>query len=799
MHEAGKIPSAADLFSAAELGFQEGETPSFGLEGMSTEADNVVVLRPHLERGLSSDQYDASQSRLLQCFLQYAHVHEYVTWYYTPMARAFTSFLRPAACVYDCMDELSAFQGAPSALKSMEKELLKASDIVLTGGLSLYESKRTQHANAHSFPSSIDIKHFSKARRDQEGLSLLQDPPDQARIKHPRAGFYGVIDERLDLDLLNRLAELRPTVQFVLLGPVVKIDSSTLPKAANLHYLGSKTYQELPAYLAGWDVALLPFARNEATRYISPTKTPEYLAALKPTVSTSIIDVVREYGDAGLVTIADTAEAFASAIDASLTKRSSAWEMAVDAKLARTSWDRTWTAMDAEIDRILLLRRSDMSDSLVGDVGIDSRGKVSLQATAPHSDLHGAALCTPVKPEHPERFDYIIAGAGFAGSVLAERLAEVLGKRVLVVDKRNHIAGNAYDFYDAAGVLVHKYGPHIFHTNSEKVFQYLSRFTKWRPYEHRVLASIEGRLLPFPINIDTVNLLYDLSLDADGLQDFLKQRAVDVPLVRTSEDLVLSRVGPDLYKKFFRNYTRKQWGLDPSQLDAAVAGRIPVRFDHDDRYFTDTIQAMPLQGYTAMFERLLDHPNITVRTGVDFAEAAQVYRNSKVVFTGPVDEYFDFQFGPLPYRSLEFRHETHDTEVFQSAPVINYPNDNEYTRITEFKYLTGQKHRKTSIVYELPRAEGDPYYPIPRPENAAIFARYKALADQQESVTFCGRLANYKYFNMDQVVAQALSTFEALAKKDRATSSSAAKPQITAAAVQTSSVLLSGLQSEASR
>ena len=369
---------------------------------------------------------------------------------------------------------------------------------------------------------------------------------------------------------------------------------------------------------------------------------------------------------------------------------------------------------------------------------------------------------TGLTPKHGEHFDYLVVGAGFAGSVLAERLASEMDQRVLVIDKRNHIGGNAYDCHDAAGVLIHQYGPHIFHTNSEKVYNYLSQFTAWRPYEHRVLASVDGQLLPIPINLDTINRLYHLSLDGAGMRSFLEERAEKIAMVRTSEDIVLSRVGRELYEKFFRNYTRKQWGLDPSELDASVAGRIPVRFDQDDRYFSDRLQAMPRDGYTRMFERMLDHPNITVRTGVDYAEVSRTYREAKIVYTGPIDEYYGYRFGPLPYRSLEFKHETHNQERYQPAPVINFPNDHEYTRVTEFKYLTGQKHAKTSIVYEYPRAEGDPYYPIPRPENAERYAKYRGLAERDVNVTFCGRLANYRYFNMDQVVAQALTTFESI-------------------------------------
>ncbi|WNZ43312.1 UDP-galactopyranose mutase [Leptolyngbya boryana CZ1] len=362
-------------------------------------------------------------------------------------------------------------------------------------------------------------------------------------------------------------------------------------------------------------------------------------------------------------------------------------------------------------------------------------------------------------------FDYLIVGAGFAGSVIAERLASQSGKKVLICDRRNHIGGNAYDHYNDAGILVHRYGPHIFHTNSRDVFDYLSNFTAWRPYEHRVLASVDGLLLPIPINLDTINKLYGLKLTAFQVEEFFASVAEQKDYIRTSEDVVVSKVGRELYEKFFRNYTRKQWGMDPSELDKSVTARVPTRTNRDDRYFTDTYQAMPLHGFTRMFENMLTHPNIKVMLNVDYREIQKVIPYREIVYTGPVDEFFDYRFGKLPYRSLEFKHETHDKPLFQSAPVINYPNEHAYTRVTEFKYLTGQEHLKTSIVYELPQAEGDPYYPVPRPENAEIYKKYKAIADATPNVHFVGRLATYKYYNMDQVVAQALATYAKLSER----------------------------------
>lgn len=362
-------------------------------------------------------------------------------------------------------------------------------------------------------------------------------------------------------------------------------------------------------------------------------------------------------------------------------------------------------------------------------------------------------------------FDYLIVGAGFAGSVLAERLARGSGKKVLLVDRRPHIGGNAYDHYNDAGILIHKYGPHIFHTNSREVFEYLSQFTEWRPYQHRVLASVDGQLVPMPINLDTINKLYGLNLTSFELEDFFAKVAEPKEEIRTSEDVVVNKIGRELYEKFFRGYTRKQWDMDPSELDASVTARVPTRTNRDDRYFTDTYQAMPLHGYTRMFENMLDHPNIKVMLNTDYREIERIIPYKEMVYTGPVDEFFDMRYGKLPYRSLEFKHETIETPLHQPAAVINYPNEHLYTRVTEFKYLTGQEHAKTSLVYEYPRAEGDPYYPVPRSENAEIYRKYKELADATPGVHFVGRLATYKYYNMDQVVAQALALYGRLTKE----------------------------------
>lgn len=364
-------------------------------------------------------------------------------------------------------------------------------------------------------------------------------------------------------------------------------------------------------------------------------------------------------------------------------------------------------------------------------------------------------------------FDYLIVGCGFAGSVLAERLASQLNKKVLIIDRRNHVAGNAYDYYNEHGILVHKYGPHIFHTNSKEIFMYLSRFTQWRPYEHHVLASVDGQLVPIPINLNTINTLYNLDLDTSSVTDFLKNRSENITPVATAEDVVVNSVGKDLYEKFFKTYTKKQWDMDPSELDPSVTARVPARNNRDNRYFTDTYQSMPLHGYTAMFNNMLSHPNIQIMLNADFKEIKNSIPHKATIFTGPIDYFFDYCYGKLPYRSIDFSFETLETENFQPCGTVNYPLTQLYTRITEFKKLTGQVHPKTTIVYEYPTDKGDPYYPIPKKENQSLYNKYRDLALSFPNVYFTGRLGTYKYYNMDQVVAQSLALFKKIASSDR--------------------------------
>lgn len=712
------------------VGAPEGAAPM--LETRVCAQTGVIVATPRLADELVGQARDQALKGLLETLLS-TQSGEIIRWYYTPMMLGFSRRIRAACTVYDCMDELSAFKFAPPQIVSLERELLEAADLVLTGGFSLYEAKRAFHHNIHPFPSSVDRAHFERACAGGEA------PHDQRDLPGPRLGFYGVIDERMDLDLVAEIADQRPDWSLVFVGPVVKIDPADLPKRSNIHYLGGKTYAELPGYLAGWDVALMPFAINESTRFISPTKTPEYLAGGAPVVSTPITDVVRHYGELDGVKIADSPGAFIAACDEALKLRAagSDWLAPVDALLSALSWDTTFAKIEE-----LVLKASRVADE-----------------SAPSSPVvRPAAMARP--------FDVLVVGAGFAGAVLAERLASQMNKRVLVVDRRPHVGGNAYDEYNADGVLMHRYGPHIFHTNAPEIAAYLSQFTKWRPYEHRVLAAVAGKLTPMPINRTTLNLLYDakLATDEDAAQ-FLKARAEAVDRVRTSEDVVVSAVGRDLYRMFFQGYTRKQWGLDPSQLDKSVTARVPTRTNTDDRYFTDSFQAMPLDGYTRMFENMLDHRNITVQTGVDFEDVRNEAIYDQLIYTGPIDEYFDYRFGKLPYRSLAFRHETLDQEWFQSVGTVNYPDEaTPYTRISEYKHITGQTHRKTTVTYEFPRADGDPYYPVPHADNQALFKRYEAAARQEPNVRFVGRLATYRYYNMDQVVGQALATYRRIAE-----------------------------------
>ena len=371
------------------------------------------------------------------------------------------------------------------------------------------------------------------------------------------------------------------------------------------------------------------------------------------------------------------------------------------------------------------------------------------------------------------RYDYLIVGAGFAGTVLAERLASQLHKRCLVVDRRGHVGGNAFDFHDRAGVQLHRYGPHYFRTNSERIREYLSQFTEWRPVDYKILSWSDGRYWQFPINLNTFEQFIGRASSSEEMADTLAKWRVPPPdrHPHNSEEKILAQVGPALYEKFFRNYTRKQWQREPRDLDPSVCGRIPIRTNRDDRYVSEKFQAMPRDGYTPMFQRMLAHPNIEVRLKTDYREAREEIEYDHLIYTGPLDEYFDHCHGPLPYRSLRFEPETFEQEFYQPVVQVNYPNDHEFTRIVEIKHATGQKLPVTTVVREYPQEYlpgREAYYPLPAPDAQALYRKYEALAQAEPRTSFVGRMATYRYYNMDQVVGMALAEFDRLAARVRA-------------------------------
>jgi UDP-galactopyranose mutase len=367
------------------------------------------------------------------------------------------------------------------------------------------------------------------------------------------------------------------------------------------------------------------------------------------------------------------------------------------------------------------------------------------------------------------KFDWLVVGAGFSGCVIAERIATQLGERVLIVESRDHIGGNAYDYFDENGILVHKYGPHLFHTNSKKVWDYLSMFTEWTPYFHRVLASVEGKKVPVPFNLNSVSALFPPTITAK-LEELLfthYQLEDTVPILKmighTNKEI--QSLGNYIYKNIFLGYTVKQWGLKPEELDSSVTGRVPFSLSKDDRYFKDTYQALPRHGYTNMFKKMIKHKNIKLLLNTDYKEINKEIEFNRMIYTGPIDSFFDYKHGALPYRSLSFDFEYHEEDAFQEAGQVNYPNEFDFTRISEYKKMTGQRVEGTTISKEYPEAYkpgvNEPYYPIPRKENNKIYALYqKEARPLKERVIFAGRLAEYKYFNMDQVVARALHLFE---------------------------------------
>lgn len=360
------------------------------------------------------------------------------------------------------------------------------------------------------------------------------------------------------------------------------------------------------------------------------------------------------------------------------------------------------------------------------------------------------------------KIKYVVVGAGLAGLTMAERIATQLNEKVLIIEKRGHIAGNVYDSYDEAGILIHNYGPHTFHTNDKEVFDYICSFTEWNNYVHRVLSYVDGRWVPMPICLETVNQLYDLHLSQEEMQAFMESRREPVQEIRNSEDVVLSQVGRDIYEKFFKHFTIKQWGVSPAELEPEVLGRIPFRTNQDTRYFTDTYQGNPLGGYTRMCQRMIDHPNIEVMLNTDYKDVIDEIEYEKLIYTGPLDDFYDYEYGQLLYRSIRFQFETHDKESYQPVASTRYPMDQEYTRITEFKKMTGQQHPKTTILKEFPCFGGEPYYPYPTRQWNALAERYRQRAAQEKDVIFLGRLGEYRYYDMDDVVRRALDCFAEL-------------------------------------
>lgn len=369
-----------------------------------------------------------------------------------------------------------------------------------------------------------------------------------------------------------------------------------------------------------------------------------------------------------------------------------------------------------------------------------------------------------------QKYSLLVVGAGPVGCVMAERAASVLGWKVLVIDKRDHIAGNCYDKYHESGVLIHRYGPHYFRTNNEELLKYLSGFTEWIPGDYFVKASTRGELFPFPINLLTLRQFFKKpDMTAEEAAALLEEKREHIDAPANSEEFVLSRVGRELYEAFYLGYTKKQWDIHPKDLAPSVCGRIPVRLNTNERYVDHKNQLTPAKGFTEMFNKMLDHPNIEVRLETDFNDIKdEIIPEYATVYAGPIDEYFGKKFGKLPWRSLEFEFKKFDKDFVQPCVQINHPNEHDYTRTVEIKHVTKQEHPATVVSYEYPKAEGDPYYPIPRPVNKELYEKYRELGEKEtkeNSVYFCGRLAEYTYYNTDEVIERALRTFEQIKER----------------------------------
>jgi UDP-galactopyranose mutase len=369
----------------------------------------------------------------------------------------------------------------------------------------------------------------------------------------------------------------------------------------------------------------------------------------------------------------------------------------------------------------------------------------------------------------PDDVDLLVCGAGPVGCVIAERAATLLNWRVLVVDQRAHIAGNCFDSTHESGVRIHNYGPHYFRTNDAELLRYLSRFSDWQPANYEVKSQVGGRLFPFPINLTTLEQFFGRSLTPETAEELLQKRRVPIAKPRNSEEFVVSRVGQELYEAFYLNYTSKQWGIHPRELEPEVCGRIPIRLTRDARYVDHRYQVMPRRGFTALFAAMLDHHKIRLLLDTPFSSVRGKIRPRRAtVYTGPIDDYFNCRFGRLPYRSLQFDHVPQSVEYAQPCVQINYPNEFAYTRSVEIKHVTRQKHPTTVISYETPSSTGEPYYPIPRRENTALYNRYHELAEEEtrrRRVYFCGRLAQYRYFNTDEVIQEALKCFQQIRQR----------------------------------